>query len=83
MCFLWHFQIDFSFFENKETAVSLTADNVPKENLDGIKDRYFIFYVESNTVSFESYFSLAQLEWHFCWTFSYHTFLPIVFFIEF
>jgi len=42
--------------------VSLTADNVPKENLDGIKDRYFIFYVESNTVSFESYFSLAQLE---------------------
>jgi len=31
--------IDFSFFENKETAINLSADNVPKENLDEIKDK--------------------------------------------
>lgn len=31
--------IDFSFFENKETAISLCADNVPKESLDEIKDK--------------------------------------------
>lgn len=31
--------IDFSFYENKETAISLSAENVPKENLDEIKDK--------------------------------------------
>lgn len=52
--------IDFSFFENKETAISLAADNVPKENLDDIKTN--VLEILGNIASGKEEFDMERMK---------------------